>query len=395
LSAAGLGTTQNVSFSHPAERVDVLDGFRGLAIALVVWYHAWLVSGQTIGGLNFVAEAGFLGVDLFFFISGFCIFFPYARARGGARRGPNTRRFFARRAMKILPSYLLALGVFAIVYHARFASPGEALLQIVSHVAFIHPLSALTFGAISGPLWTIGIEVQFYLLFPLLLPLWRRSPVLGYVALIAVSETYRLIVGASGLGSTFVFINQLPAYLDVFGAGMFAAYLHTTLKAPTTRNARRCCTLGALGASMAALAVLAYVASLARVDINATYDWVNEIRFALGPLCIALALSTTFAVERYRALVTAPPIVFLSMISYNLYLWNLEIAVWYHQAGFPPWATFALGIGTAVLLATAITYAVERPLLEADIASLFRELAPRLRGRWSAARTGSETQTAT
>ncbi len=68
--------------------------------------------------------------------------------------------------MKILPSYLLALVVFSIVYHARFASPAEVAVQIVSHVTFMQTLTPLTFGAISGPLWSIGVEVQFYLLFP-------------------------------------------------------------------------------------------------------------------------------------------------------------------------------------------------------------------------------------
>ena len=81
----------------------MLDGLRGLAIALVVWYHAWLVSGQGLAGINFVAEAGFLGVDLFFFISGFCIFYPYARSMRDGRPAPTKRRFFSRRALKILP----------------------------------------------------------------------------------------------------------------------------------------------------------------------------------------------------------------------------------------------------------------------------------------------------
>ena len=69
------------------------------------------------------------------------------------------------------------------------------------------------------------------------------------------------------------------------------------------------------------------------------------------------------------------------MISYNLYLWNLEIDVWYHQAGFPPPATFALGIVTSLLLATAITYAVERPILAADLAGALRSMHGRLSGK--------------
>jgi len=371
-----------VSSSHTGERLDVLDGLRGLAIALVVWYHAWLVSGQGLAGINFVAEAGFLGVDLFFFISGFCIFYPYARSMRDGRPAPTKRRFFSRRALKILPSYLLALAVFGIVYHARFASPAEAAIQFVSHLTFMHTLTPLTFGAISGPLWTIGVEVQFYLLFPLLWPLMRRSPVLTYGLLLAFAEAYRFVVGQAGLGSSFLFINQLPAYLDIFGSGMFGAYLLTARKLPAHRASRWLFTLGSLAAFAVALAGMAQVAAISRAaDINAAYDWVNAVRIVIGPLCIILAVSTSFAVKRWRSVLTTPACVFLSMVSYNLYLWNLEIVVWYHQAGLPPWATFVLGIATSVLLATAITYAVERPILEMNVAAVWNTFQTRLRGQ--------------
>jgi peptidoglycan/LPS O-acetylase OafA/YrhL len=359
----------------------VLDGLRGLAIALVVWYHAWLVSGQGVAVVNFVAEAGFLGVDLFFFISGFCIFYPYARAMREGRSAPTIRRFFTRRAVKILPSYLLALAVFGIVYHTRFASPAEAAIQFVSHLTFMHTLTPLTFGAISGPLWTIGVEVQFYLLFPLICPLMRRSPLLTYGLLLAFSEVYRFVVGQAGLGSSFVFINQLPAYLDIFGSGMFGAYLLTARRAPAAAPVRWLSTLGSIAAFAVAVGGLAHVASISRrADINAAYDWVNAVRVIVGPLCLILALSTSLAVRRWRSVLTAPAFVFLSMISYNLYLWNLEIAVWYHQAGLPPAATFVFGIATAVLLATAITYAVERPILEANLDAVWNAFQARLRG---------------
>jgi peptidoglycan/LPS O-acetylase OafA/YrhL len=276
----------------------------------------------------------------------------------------------------------LALAVFGIVYHARFASPAEATIQFVSHLTFMHTLTPLTFGAISGPLWTIGVEVQFYLLFPLICPLLRKSPLLTYCLLLAFSEAYRFVVGAAGLGSSFVFINQLPAYLDIFGSGMFGAYLLTVLKLPASAASRGLYTVGSLTAFAVALAGLAQVASISRAaDINAAYDWVNAVRVIVGPLCIALALSTSFAVRRWRSVVTARAFVFLSMISYNLYLWNLEIAVWYHQAGLPPTAAFVLGIVTAVLLSTAITYALERPILEADIGAVWTSFQARLRGQ--------------
>src|SRR6516225_6476122 len=102
--------------------VAVLDGLRGIAIAGVVWYHAWLVSkipssvsiGPYTVDLQPLAQAGFMGVDPFFFVSGFCLFYPYARHLFEGKPLPTIADFAVRRAEKILPSYAIALAVFAI-----------------------------------------------------------------------------------------------------------------------------------------------------------------------------------------------------------------------------------------------------------------------------------------
>lgn len=352
--------------SNPGERLDVLDGLRGIAISLVVWYHAWLVSGLTIAVVNVIAEAGFLGVDLFFFISGFCLFYPYARSVLEGRPLPTTRRFFTRRAAKILPSYLLALVVFAAIYRDRFQSPQDAAFQLLSHLTFLHTLNPATFGAISGPLWTIGVEVQFYLIFPLICKPFRSSPLLVYAGLTGIAEGYRWGLGQAGLGSTFWIFNQLPAYLDVFGAGMLAAYWFVTIRQSSTLPNRKTLTLVSMTLAATLLAFLVTVTTIDRTSgIDATYAWVNAHRILLGPLFIALAVSTAFAARPWRAVVSARPLVFLSVISYNLYLWNLEIVVWYHNAGLSPAAAFGLSIVSSLAVASAVTYLLEKPILDA------------------------------
>lgn len=348
------------------ERLQILDGLRGLAIALVVWYHVWLVSGLSAGAINFIAEAGFLGVDLFFFISGFCLFYPYARALIEGRSMPTTGHFFMRRAAKIVPSYLIALAVFAIVYRDRFASVPDAIVQVLSHLTFLHTLDPDTFGAISGPLWTIGVEVQFYFLFPLIIIPFRKNPVLTYVAMAILAELYRSVLTATHMDTLFFAFNQLPAYIDIFGAGMLAAYAFVVVrKRDATLNRS---TLTAISVALVGLAIagLAKVSSIDQsAGIDATYAWVNAHRFLIGPLCIAIAVSTAFSGKAWRATVATPVLVFLSVISYNLYLWNLEIAVWLHDAGLSPAAAFALSIVSGLAVASAITYLIERPILEA------------------------------
>jgi peptidoglycan/LPS O-acetylase OafA/YrhL len=343
------------------ERLQILDGLRGLAIALVVWYHVWLVSGLSAGAINFIAEAGFLGVDLFFFISGFCLFYPYAKALIDDRPMPTTGHFFMRRAAKILPSYLIALAVFAIVYRDRFASVPDAVVQVLSHLTFLH-----TFGAISGPLWTIGVEVQFYFLFPLIIIPFRKNPVLTYLAMAVVAECYRSVLTATHMDTTFFAFNQLPAYIDIFGAGMLASYAFVVVRkrdATLNRSTLTAISVVLVGIAVAGLAKVSAIDQSAGMD--ATYAWVNAHRFLIGPLCIAIAVSTAFSGRVWRATIAAPVLVFLSVISYNLYLWNLEIAVWLHDAGLSPGAAFALSIVSGLVVASAITYLIERPILEA------------------------------
>jgi peptidoglycan/LPS O-acetylase OafA/YrhL len=361
------------------ERLDILDGLRGLAILLVVWYHVYLVSGQGFGPLTFIAQAGFLGVDLFFFISGFCLFYPYARALAAGKPPPSTQRFFERRVLKIVPSYLLALFVFAIVYHAQFASFGDALVQLVSHLAFVHTLNAATYGTISGPLWTIGVEVQFYLLFPLIVMWFRRAPLFGFLILAGVSEGYRLAVDQAGVGSQFFWINQLPAFFDVFGAGMLASWALVTLRARGSIQTQAASVAAGvfLVLAIAGCAVASWTNATQSVDD--AHVWLNAHRFLIGPLCFALAISTFFATRRWQAIVASPVLVFLSGISYNLYLWHLEIAVWIHAAGFSAFWTVVLAIPAALSVAAIVTYRLEAPIL----ALTFSEIRTRVEARFA------------
>lgn len=360
------------------ERLEFLDGLRGFAILLVVLYHEWLVSGQAFGPLNFIAQAGFLGVDLFFFISGFCLFYPYARAKAAGRPEPTARHFFERRALKIVPSYLLAVFAFAVLYRGQFASVNDAFVQVLAHLTFMHTLSTATFGTISGPLWTIGTEVQFYLLFPLIVLGFRRSPPAGYLALLVFSETYRLTIGALGLGTSFLWINQLPAFLDDFGAGMFAAYALIALRArnPLSATASTAVAVGAMACVIVGLAA----ASSAGIDLNAdaAHDWLNTHRVLIGPLCLVLALSIAFAAQPLRAVLAPRAVVFLSAISYNLYLWHLEIAVWFRNAGLPGPLVYLFSVAAAVAFSALITYAFERPILQADLRGAWQTVGMRL-----------------
>jgi peptidoglycan/LPS O-acetylase OafA/YrhL len=311
-----------------AERLGMLDGLRGIAIALVVWYHLRIVSGFVLPFADSIARAGFLGVDLFFFVSGFCIAYPYVRTHARGLPAPALGEFIRRRATKIVPSYVLALVVFGAIYRARFASAGDEFAQFVAHLAFVHVWFPTTFGSFSGPLWTLGVEVQFYVLFALLAPMIVRRPILAYVAFLAVSLTYRVTIAFAGLDTDFGWLNQLPAVLDIFGAGVFGAALFVRLRPHVSAKHIPLANGAAFGAL--ALCVVAFVAldrATAAGGDDGAHRWLNACRVSFGPVLCAGTLGIAFGAASLRRMMSGKALKWLSLVSYNAYLWNLEIAV--------------------------------------------------------------------
>src|SRR5271165_2361161 len=91
-------------------RLGVLDGLRGIAVLLVLWYHVWEISWLSPGSmLAFIPATGFVGVTLFFFLSGFVISYPFVTAQAQGKPRPSWRHFARRRFIKIVPSYVLSI----------------------------------------------------------------------------------------------------------------------------------------------------------------------------------------------------------------------------------------------------------------------------------------------
>ena len=222
-----------------------LDGLRGIAIALVVWFHVWQITwlaadvkmfGATFN-FNWIAEDGFVGVDLFFFISGFCLFYPYARTLFDGTKRQDVATFAYRRAIKIMPSYVFAIAAMIALGWAKFDSPADALRQVGLHLLFVHTWWNDSYGSINGVLWSLATEVQFYAIFPLVAWAAMRRPWLTFAAMAVVANAYR--IAFAGDADVVHKIDQLPGTLDLFGAGMLAAYVFRLVATRAPALARR------------------------------------------------------------------------------------------------------------------------------------------------------------
>jgi len=190
--------------SAPAARRDhlsFLDQFRGLAIICVFVYHAlfqafrrdqlewsgWLRNFDvpaTFLGL-YPVTWGWCGVAIFFAVSGFCIHLSHARAKD-----PSVISFFIRRWFRIYPPFLAALLFYVFVFpHTRLnLHSRHDLGQLFSHLLLVHNLDDRTWSAINVAWWSVAVEFQLYLLYPLLLAAARRLGWHGVLVMTAVIE---------------------------------------------------------------------------------------------------------------------------------------------------------------------------------------------------------------
>ena len=229
---------QNPDIRH----VDTCDGVRALAILIVAWYHiwqqSWLYPNLTIGGktISFdpLVRSGYIWVDIMILISGFCLYLPWARLTVG-EAGQSPLAFYEKRLARVHPSYLLTIAVMfgvALATNAYGANRAFLLRDLVSHLTYTQMFAYDTYYAtnLGGALWTLALEMQLYLLFPLLARAFRRRPALTFVAMVGLALASRRYIAAA-YDDVSLYFNQLPAYLDTFALGMAAAAIHVRLAA--------------------------------------------------------------------------------------------------------------------------------------------------------------------
>lgn len=194
----------NVVKAHHFPAIDLL---RGIAIALVFAYHAL---GATFGtdhlgwkgdwidfssgpGLSFLLvyplAFGWTGVALFFVISGFCIHYSHQRSRT-----KTWHEFTLRRVYRIVPPYLLWLLIFVAL---GVGKAGEARDpgQVLSHIFLVHNATADWYGGINPSFWSIAIEAQLYLLYPLLMLFAVRLGWANALRIVCVTELAIRLLG--------------------------------------------------------------------------------------------------------------------------------------------------------------------------------------------------------
>ena len=372
---------------HEERRLGVLDGLRGVAVLLVLWYHVWEISWlpAPAAWLQFVPETGFVGVHLFFFLSGFVIAYPFVRAALGERTNPSWTAFAWRRFIKIVPSYVLSIAIAYAIGYAQRQPNAATVPDVVSHLLFVHTWFGDRYGTINGVLWTLAVEVEFYCAFPLVWWCFRRRPWITALAMIAVAWAWRAALARCCYATLFPnYEENLPGYLDIFAFGMIAAHVFARYgqgwrASPWRFAAPLVATAGVLSVTGLLTSLYGY-----RMADQWAGVWQIDRRPLLGAAFAIVALGFLASPRWWQLLLDNPPLRFLAAISYNVYLYHQMIArelLRHHVPEFvgdphydPGWRIryTEIAFAATVAQATLVTYVFERPLLRLETPQLGR-----------------------
>jgi peptidoglycan/LPS O-acetylase OafA/YrhL len=370
--------------SHRALGTETVDGLRGIAVLLVFLYHTWNFSlldpSLNVFGIalptGLIVRAGYLGVDIFFIISGFCLYLPYARAEYFKRTAPDTKTFYRRRMLKIVPSYLIALIVTAILTISTFPSQTPAIIiDTIEHLLFIQNLvSPELLGNANFVLWSVAVEVQFYLIFPLLVNALRRGFWTGISMLVLVSFAYRALLTPCCV--THEDLRELPSYLDLFAFGIAAARLQVMLSATSKKETFQApFTAGSIIVFLCGIALFNSADSSVQVH-DGPANWSAGMRGVFGLTIAMLLILSCGANTHVKRFLANRLLVGLSIISYNVYLWHTIVEIFLSGNHIIPSATpnphddpmwklafYACSIAVTLIIACGVTYLIERPIL--------------------------------
>ena len=350
-----------------------IDGLRAVAVLAVVLFHAGL-------GL----PGGFVGVDVFFVISGFLVTGIIAKS---LRRGDfSIRSFYVRRIRRIFPAAAFATSAVLIAGYffllpSQYAPVGEAALAqnvFASNIYFWFDTGYFSRDVLTKPLlhfWSLAVEEQFYLLFPLVLcvgfrmfdadhskeaSLDRRCERLAmFVLLLGVSSFVLSLYGTANHPSATFYLLPTRAWELMAGAWL-------ALKPVGPRSQRGCEVLSALGAATIATSVFV-------ISKQSHFPGFVALLPVLGTAFV-IAATTERSTWVGNAL-SVRPAVFVGLISYSLYLWHWPLMAFARTlVREPSRLTMACLVIASIVISAASWRWIEQPIRRRKLFATDRRL---------------------
>lgn len=361
----------------PSTKLPGLDVLRGVAALGVGWFHsrvdlwvgfraiqadpgAYSIVDRCLSYLSLPASQLGGTVMLFFVLSGFCIHLPFA----SLGREPHWQSYAVRRCLRIYPAYLITLLLCllaALLLFQAAQQPGELNAYAASALLIQNWVYGGRQVAMNPSLWTIPVEVEAYLLYPLLYWLWRRkgmSAILVYSLICTIAAYLLFVNGFSQASGSFL------KYALIWNAGAWLAECHVNACLPRWTGAHGCLLVGTPIATI--------LAGLAGVNMYYLhYGW--GLWSVLLLMWVLEKGARFFAIDNWWV----PPLVFTGTISYSYYLLHFPIfklagAAWIDVFAAKPASFIWPTLATIVMIPIAWCFYV---LIEKPTHSLARHFS--------------------
>lgn len=364
--------------------IPAIEGLRGVAVLWVMLFHymvlrdgrfddAFIEVVKSWRPLEAFVRNGYLGVDLFFLITGFLLTLPWFRHADAGLPAPDWRAFYARRARRILPAYYVQLVflffiVLPLIYpRIWIESTPFVVANLGTHFIGLHYTTPLTSSSmtVNGALWTLAIEFQYYLLLPFVAPLFVRWPWRSLLVAAAIAAGWRWLAwndldflvavfmklgakaGVSEKEIRHLIETQLPGWSLHFALGILAG------RAWMLRRRDRPSGLSTW--------IPVVIAGGALWGLYFVFRNGTSILGAMGWIVFPLLIATAFAAvvswpSPVLSRIVAPaPLAGLGRISYSAYLYHLPLLLLFNAympgtdaiISFVVWLAVVLGISTA------------------------------------------------
>lgn len=344
------------------KRLIGIEGLRGLAAVTVLLGHVSIHMARDVehaGPIDSLLNVMGQGLTLFFALSGFLLFRPFASGILDSSRRPSVKKYFTNRALRIYPAYLVILFIVCLVIGKAYATtiePGASVegsdetvgyvtdpIVLLSNALMIHTLFPDTVKTGLGVSWTLTVELVFYLILPLLAYVayrltGRRQQLAPLFALIppvvvlGIGILGKLWVGAVLAGSnpaesfylkwggnwTAVLARSFVAHADLFAFGMFAALIYVMLEKGRIDN-KLIPLIRWVGMGLG-LAVILFAGRSEHADSGFAFAAAALILFVVLP---SRAHKPGLLARALELL----PIRYVGVVSYSLYLWHIPV-IW-------------------------------------------------------------------
>jgi peptidoglycan/LPS O-acetylase OafA/YrhL len=355
--------------------IAVLDGVRGIAVLMVIVFHINRMTGDNLWSrtayplATSISTAGGTGVTLFFVLSGFLLFMPFAKALLYKTHWPLARVFYMRRVLRIIPGYYVSLFLIILFMHPEYLLR-DHLKYLALFLTLFMDSSRATFRQINGPLWTLATEWQFYMLLPLIalgialvvsrVPIQRRLAAVmfcllgiiglglfirywGYYYLNHPSETF--LVPRSALDVIVFFSYGITGkYTEDFAVGMLISLCYIYSQHPSTdprfaqRWQRLCPWLWGGGILVLVFGAMWHFNGEMHGwpflnGLYPYYSWLSEMLLSIGfGACIAAIL---YGSAGLKGIFDGPLLRWVGLISYSLYVWHLPLLILFQTRVLP------------------------------------------------------------